>query len=1119
MNEHPIDPFLAAWSAASGVDGFAARLRVYQALRLPGPWTRARLRAALAAVLVLAPEHHDRFAETFDLWFYGDERDEEVEISDLAAWLAELKTKTERPGRAPAERPRDTEQGSSLEPKQRVPRQHWRWVALGGGLVLLLVLLAWLLRQGCSSAPATRDAGPDVAETATCDTGAAAVQEAPPTETWARHKLAFRITDAPAPAWRRGLLWIAAVLAVFCLLLEWLLARRRRRFKTVKAKPILLSDGQSELDLCSGPPPKPLSAAALDRIAFRTGLVPDFELPKLNPGKTVRRTAKNAGSFSPVHDPRAQTRGLSIVRPLRMEPVSEAVLSCFADGLSARAVPVRILSGPPRWDTDDLVLLLVDGRFPDDPPVERWLTIPHLALVEVRDPETWGSEVGRLPRGVFPLDAEGLYAAIEVAATRRQPPRLQRTRRHDVLSGQGIAGLGNALPLAAACALIGAFDLGSADELRRELLPDTPFLAFQRVLGLRGLMTDGRGWRMSSALARQLLERVGSELVCRVLQWQERRLAALAPAPGLRACKMLEREQALVRLQLQLLEGEGLPSERSLLHTVQALEAHLGEPSLERRVAERLLTLPDGWLNHPAVPESAGHRVGRMRGDEQRLFPGRDPSKRSQWLYLADAGTIATAALLVWAARSAAPYPWLEVIPEKGTGVWVVRNNQVENGALDYSARAYPDGMGSIRLIGFGPGSPAIHGEFASKETCGTADLTRTEGEVAEHWTCKEGKFDPGPGGPKRLASIVSLPLNSTFDEPGRELLRQGIATCIVRESSLSLPLHADDVAQTLRVERLEDLPKQRAVGYEIPPSGFWVRPRSQEVPLVPGPDGKPVVKRERQSKSFHTQQTWKGGRVFVYGRQVSDKGALDLRDTKVSDISALKGMPLIDLDLSDTKVSDISALKGMPLSSLLLRGTQVSDVSALKSMPLGVLSLYGTQVSDISALKGKPLIDLDLSDTKVSDISALKGMPLTHLNLSGTKVSDISALKGMPLTHLNLSGTKVSDISALKGMPLTHLDLPGLKDIDISALKDMPLTSLYLLSMDLSGQELQRLLRLAESPTLSDLLNQLIDSTRKQLERQLYSPPPNRKAPSLSATPVLPILPPSKMSVDGGLR
>ena len=1068
MNEHPIDPFLAAWSAASGVDGFAARLRVYQALRLPGPWSRARLRAALAAVLVLSPEHHDRFTETFDLWFYGDERDGEVEISDLAAWLAELKkTLTERPGRASAQRPRGQEKGSSLQPEQRIPQsspqQRWRWVALGVTLVLLLVLFGWLLRRGCSSASVALDAGPDATETATFDSGAVGVPAPLPTETWARHSLAFRVTYAPAPAWRRSLLWTAVSMAVLCLLLEWLLARRRRRFKTMKAKPIHLSDGQSELDLCSGPSPKPLSAAALDRIAFRTGLVPDFELPKLNPGKTVRRTAHNAGCFSPVHDPRAQTRGLSIVRPLRMEPVSEAVLSCFADGLCARAVPVRILSGPPRWDTDDLVLVLVDGRFPDDPPVERWLTIPHLALVEVRDPETWGSEVGRLPRGVFPLDAEGLYAAIEVAATRRQPPRLQRTRRHDVLSGQGIAGLGNALPLAAACALIGPCDLGSADELRRELLPDTPFLAFQRVLGLRGVMTDGRGWRMSSALARQLLERVGPGLICRVLQWQERRLAALAPAPGSRARKMLEREQALVRLQLQLLQGEGdqRPSERSLLHTLQALEAHLGEPSLGRRVGERLLTLPSAWLCHPSVPESAGRRVGRLRGDEEHLFRGRDPSKRSKWLSLADAGTIVTAALLVWAAKPPTPSAWMEVDAEKDTGVWVVRDNKVERGITEgEAAYAYPEGLGSVRLFGFGPGIPAIQSEFASKETGVTVALSRSEGEVAQHWTCKEGKFDPGPGGPKRLASIVSLPLNFTFDEPGRNLLEQGTATCTVRERSPSLPIHADDVAQTLRVEKLEDLPQQRAAGYEILPAGFWVRPRpiAEEVPPVHKREEKPDVKlRGRKEKRTGspsvpsdspelTTRLFSTAPLFIYGRRVSDKGRLYLANAHVSNISALKDLPLTSLNLANTQVSDISALKGMPLTSLDLADLpQVSDISALKGMPLTSLDLFNTQVSDISALKGMPLTSLGLANTPVTDISALKGMPLTSLDLSNTQVSDISALKGMPLTSVDLAGTKVSSISALRGMLLTSVKLSHTQVSDISALKRMPLKSLDL--------------------------------------------------------------------------
>jgi hypothetical protein len=59
---------------------------------------------------------------------------------------------------------------------------------------------------------------------------------------------------------------------------------------------------------------------------------------------------------------------------------------------------------------------------------------------------------------------------------------------------------------------------------------------------------------------------------------------------------------------------------------------------------------------------------------------------------------------------------------------------------------------------------------------------------------------------------------------------------------------------------------------------------------------------------------------------------------------------------------------------------------------------LGGTKVSDLSALKGMPLQWLDLSGTPVSDLSALKGMPLQWLDLSGTKVTDVSALESLRL-------------------------------------------------------------------------------------------------------------------------
>ncbi|MCJ8330782.1 MAG: hypothetical protein HRT89_00980 [Lentisphaeria bacterium] len=99
---------------------------------------------------------------------------------------------------------------------------------------------------------------------------------------------------------------------------------------------------------------------------------------------------------------------------------------------------------------------------------------------------------------------------------------------------------------------------------------------------------------------------------------------------------------------------------------------------------------------------------------------------------------------------------------------------------------------------------------------------------------------------------------------------------------------------------------------------------------------------------------------------------------------------------------------------------------AVIKEMrPSRHLNLSRTAISDISALKGIPLTHLGLTDTQVNNISVLNGMPLSSLGFSNTKVDDISSLKRMPMAYLYFSGTKVTDISALKGMPLRTLYLP----------------------------------------------------------------------------------------------
>ena len=99
--------------------------------------------------------------------------------------------------------------------------------------------------------------------------------------------------------------------------------------------------------------------------------------------------------------------------------------------------------------------------------------------------------------------------------------------------------------------------------------------------------------------------------------------------------------------------------------------------------------------------------------------------------------------------------------------------------------------------------------------------------------------------------------------------------------------------------------------------------------------------------------------------------------------------------------------------------------------------------LTDLTPLRGLPLIKLDLSNNNVSDLSPLQGTPLEELNLSRSKVTDLTPLKGMPLKRLNLLGNAVADLSPLAGMPLESLNLDQTDVQSLAPLRGMPLKSL----------------------------------------------------------------------------
>jgi formylglycine-generating enzyme required for sulfatase activity len=134
----------------------------------------------------------------------------------------------------------------------------------------------------------------------------------------------------------------------------------------------------------------------------------------------------------------------------------------------------------------------------------------------------------------------------------------------------------------------------------------------------------------------------------------------------------------------------------------------------------------------------------------------------------------------------------------------------------------------------------------------------------------------------------------------------------------------------------------------------------------------------------------------------------LTLSTEGVTDLTPLAMLPwLKKLTLSpwtaDRKgvLSDLSALKGLPLKSLYCLNNPVKDLTPLAGMPLSELSIGGTLVSDLAPLAGMKLTVLGCNDTAVGDLRPLEGMPLKVLWCQNTRVSDLSPLKGAPLQEL----------------------------------------------------------------------------------------------------------------------
>ena len=84
--------------------------------------------------------------------------------------------------------------------------------------------------------------------------------------------------------------------------------------------------------------------------------------------------------------------------------------------------------------------------------------------------------------------------------------------------------------------------------------------------------------------------------------------------------------------------------------------------------------------------------------------------------------------------------------------------------------------------------------------------------------------------------------------------------------------------------------------------------------------------------------------------------------------------------------------------------------------MPLTFVSVIGSNVSDLSPLRGAPLVGLRMGGAPVTDLSPVRDCPLSHFQASGTPLTSIEALRGKNLEQVRLHDcAALTDISPLK--------------------------------------------------------------------------------------------------------
>jgi hypothetical protein len=434
MQSLPLTPFLTSLA----VDGMQVTMqdyvRINLAIQATGPWTIARLRGVLLALLVRDEEQEAVFVRRFNSFFSPvlETKTAFAEV-DLARALEDLRTLAETPSgpRPPV---------SSREPvRPTQPHRHAAascWQSWAAGIVVLL----WGLTVGGD----TLRPLPEALQPPGVATLPSPVIPSPPQTVPKTLSETLSVTppaDWQAPASVAALLVIAIVLYSLSL---W----RWRRIPQDQAPPWDPNGPRTFRAGAIGGTPAPwLDADTLDRLADALGYFQSEEASAmLNVTASIEATGQHGGIPSLVFRPRKQLRRVLILEDTLAQATAwNPVARELAAGLAQRGVPVvfgtwqgslyqfRTPEGT-LIQLDDLedarhgyvVLLFSDSKSlhpqRDTFVLESLTRWPMVAWMELREPRSWDEStalVARYSLPIYPATRQGLLQALGRFLTER----------------------------------------------------------------------------------------------------------------------------------------------------------------------------------------------------------------------------------------------------------------------------------------------------------------------------------------------------------------------------------------------------------------------------------------------------------------------------------------------------------------------------------------------------------------------------------------------------------------------------------------------------------------------------------------------------------------------------